>query len=408
MIKKLKIKFVLIIMSILTVIFVLIFGSINLFMHNVFESNSTMLLKQIAMNDGFMPQKPKPPNQDGNKAPHNSIDIKDINRHFSVIVNNNGDIINVISPPKYTLSDDEITKLVATALERNTDTGKIQTQRYLIVDKSYGKLLIFLDASLEDSMLFNLRWISLGIGILGLLILFFISLLLSKWAVKPVQIAFDKQQQFVSDASHELRTPLTVIGTNADVLESEIGDNKWLSFIKSETTRMNELVNNLLYLTRYDNNKDICQFKEFNLSNSLLGTILPFESLIFESDKTFNIDIDDNIFIYADESKLRQLTIILIDNAIKNCSDRGTISVSLKTDGSKKILSVYNTGNGIDDNEKDKIFERFYRSDASRARETGGYGLGLAIAKSIVDEHKGKITVKSEKGKFAEFIVTLN
>lgn len=407
MIKKLRLKFILIIMAILTFIFILIFGALNIFMHNIFETDSRILMEQISKNEGLALKNIDSQKGHSTLAPPKSFNMKNVGRHFAIKLNHENDILNIVWELPYKLSDEEINELLNDIIHSNNTKGTISTWRYLITDKPYGKLIVFLDNRVEENTLLNLRWISLGIGGTSLFILFFVSLFLSKWATRPVEIAFKKQHRFVSDASHELRTPITIINANADVLESEIGKNKWLNFIKSESNRMNELVTNLLYLTRYDNKKDINEFQNFNLSSSILSTILPFESVAFEAQKTLSYDIPNDIFVTGDESKIRQLIVILLDNAIKNSFVNGKINVTLKVNGNKKILSVYNTGPGIDKSEKDKIFERFYRSDTSRARETGGYGLGLAIAKNIVTEHSGKITVKSEKDKFAEFIVTL-
>ena len=245
------------------------------------------------------------------------------------------------------------------------------------------------------------------VGAIALLVLSVLAYFLSKKSIQPIREAFDKQKQFVSDASHELKTPLTVISTNADVLEGEIGDNKWLNYIKSQTDRMSVLVNDLLNLTRLENSNNELERRYFNLSKAIANTALPFECQAFESNKKFEVNIEDNIMLNGSEKHIKQMAAIFIDNALKYSNDGGTIQVTLKRSGERKLFSVYNTGQGIKETDTEKIFERFYRSDESRNRATGGYGLGLAIAKSVADKHKFKIHVLNQPGKSVCFIVTM-
>lgn len=170
---------------------------------------------------------------------------------------------------------------------------------------------------------------------------------------------------------------------------------------------MSLLVNDLLNLTRLENNSANMTFSEFNLSQAVMNTALPFECQAFEAHKKFDVDVEENIMLTASERHCKQLFAIFIDNAIKHSEENGTVKVSLTKSGDKKIFSVYNTGSGIRDDEKDKIFERFYRSDDSRSRNTGGYGLGLAIARSIIDYHKFKLNIENSQGKYIKFIITM-
>jgi signal transduction histidine kinase len=256
-------------------------------------------------------------------------------------------------------------------------------------------------------MLRQLKRTTIIIGSIALIILSILAYFLSKKSIQPIKIAFNKQKQFVSDASHELKTPLTVISANTDVLQGEIGENKWLNYIKSQTDRMNVLVNDLLNLTRLENNTVELEYKYFNMSKAIVNTALPFECQAFESNKQFEVDVDDNIMLCGSEKHVKQMAAIFIDNALKYSNDGGTVRVSLKRVGDRKLLSVYNTGQGIKEEDTEKIFERFYRSDESRNRSTGGYGLGLAIAKSVIDKHKFKVHVMNQPGKSVCFMVTM-
>jgi signal transduction histidine kinase len=233
-----------------------------------------------------------------------------------------------------------------------------------------------------------------------------VSVRLSKWLITPLEVAFNKQKQFISDASHEIKTPLAIISSNADALEREVGNNKWLEYIQNETLWMNKLINNLLQLTTIDSYVDYKSQKKINFSEITKSIVLPFESITFEKQITLVDRIDDNIYVAGDSIQLGQLMSILLDNAINHTEAGGTITVRLKKQYDKKILSVANTGKEIPPSEQKLIFERFYRADKARTRGNGNYGLGLAIANAIIHRHNGKITVTC-KNQITTFTVVL-
>lgn len=160
---------------------------------------------------------------------------------------------------------------------------------------------------------------------------------------------------------------------------------------------MRGLVNDLLFLTKLDYKENIISFNEINLTDLVWSVILPFESLIFENNKKLESNIDSDIFFMGNENQIKQLVVILVDNAIKYCSEKGTIKISLNKNQNKINMCVNNSGAPIPKEEQKHIFERFYRVDKSRVREKGGYGLGLSIAKEIVELHKGQISVISDE-----------
>lgn len=305
------------------------------------------------------------------------------------------------------LTEEAAQKYISRIMKSSSSSGMMDTLQFFTVEKNNGTLMVFTDKSAELDMLDQLTQTTTIIGILSFIALSVLTLFLSKKSIRPIKVAFEKQKQFISDASHELKTPLTIISANADVLSDEIGNNKWLNYIKSQTERMNILVNDLLNLTRLENNTSDFICCEFNLSKAIENTALPFECQAFEMQKSFDIDIQDGLTVNGSERHIKQMTAIFIDNALKYSNEGGTIRVTLKAQGDKKILSVFNTGQGVHDDEKEKIFERFYRSDDSRARSTGGYGLGLAIAKSVIDKHKFKLTVDNHEGESICFNVIM-
>ncbi|MBR6983229.1 MAG: hypothetical protein IKH75_06820 [Ruminococcus sp.] len=292
-------------------------------------------------------------------------------------------------------------------LKKNEPSGTLNNYQFCSEPKSNGTLMVFTDKSAEIDMLNKLMRTTIMIGILSIIALSAASYFLSGLIVKPIQEAFNKQKQFISDASHELKTPLTVISANADVLSGEIGENKWLNYIQDQTDRMNVLVNELLNLTRLENNTSNFIMADFDLSQAITNTALPFECQAFESNKTFELNIVEGLHIVGSEQHIKQMAAIFIDNALKYSNEGGIVRVTLAKQGDKKMLYVYNSGKGIKESEKEKVFERFYRSDESRNRSTGGYGLGLAIAKSIIDRHKFKVHIENNEGRGICFVVTM-
>ena len=293
-------------------------------------------------------------------------------------------------------------------LKENATSGMVNNYQFYRLGKDNGTLMVFTDKTGELAMLKQLFRTTVIIGIISLIVLSAVAYFISLRIMQPLKTAFNKQKQFISDASHELKTPLTVISANADVLSGEIGENKWLTYIKSQTDRMNLLVNELLNLTRLENNTSQFERADFDLSKAINNTALPFECKAFESNKKLELNVEEGMTVNGSERHIKQMAAIFIDNAIKYSNDGGTIIVTLKKVGDKKMFSVYNTGSGIKEEEKEKIFERFYRSDDSRTHLTdGGYGLGLPIAKSIIDKHKFKLTVDNHEGQSICFIVTM-
>jgi signal transduction histidine kinase len=233
-----------------------------------------------------------------------------------------------------------------------------------------------------------------------LIVIFFISRFFANKSIIPIKEAFDKQKQFIADASHELKTPLAVINTNVDVLLSNGEDaintqSKWLHYIKSEVERMTKLTNDLLYLTQVNYSDIKMIYSDFNMSDTVESIILTMEAVIYENDILLDYSIEPNLTIYGNSEQIKQVVMILLDNALKYTDPNGNINLNLKREYSNIVLSLTNTGEGIPEEHLDKIFDRFYRIDKSRSRNSGGYGLGLAIAKTIVEQHGGKISVKS-------------
>ena len=247
---------------------------------------------------------------------------------------------------------------------------------------------------------------SVIISAIALVIIYLIAKKISKFIVKPVQDAFEKQKQFISDASHELKTPLAVIEANADVLEEENGKNKWLDYIQNEIQSMDKLINELLLLTKIEDAPNIQEKKIFNVSKEVEMNVLLFESMAYEKNVKLNSKIENDVMMNGNKEDIKHILSTLIDNAIKHTESWDDVIVELIKEKNEIDISVKNKGKEIPEEEREKIFERFYRVDKSRNRNEKRYGLGLSIAKSTVQKYNGDIKVLYRDG-FTIFKVNL-
>ena len=293
--------------------------------------------------------------------------------------------------------------------------------RFIKQNTPEGTKIAFADTVQETRALGELVIQCVMMLLLFLLCFLLVSIFLARWALKPVEKAWEQQNQFIADASHELKTPLTVILANLRILlshkDATIRDElQWVESTQEEAGRMKKLVENLLFLARSDAKSTPMLYSTFSFSDLILGCLLTFEPVAFEQGVMIEDEISDDIFISGDAPQIRQLVAILLDNACKyagiadvleksGSSDK-KVTVTLTSENEKIKLTVHNTGKAIPEEDLPHLFERFYRTDKSRARTDGGYGLGLAIAQTIAKNHRGKITVVSAKNLGTSFTVT--
>lgn len=397
MFKKLRFKLLLINMSLLTTVFIAIFGTIFVISSiNMNREISTTLYSLI----------------------YNAPKVNPSTTFIALEIDQNGNIIKQTQSFN-TEVDKTILKNVAHAVLNNKVNSGIVT----ISDSSYSYLksinlntkitrIVFVDRSNYQNFLYQLLKSFLLVGLLSLVILFIISVYLTNKTIQPIKQAFDKQKQFIADASHELKTPLTIIKTNTSLILSNPDDSvkyqaKWINYINSQIDRMSKLIDEMLSLAKLDAQKSNIILLPINISKIIESMILMFDAIIYENNLNLESDIKKDVFVHGDKENLKRLFSILMDNAIKHTNKNGTLSIKLFVDRNKVKIIVKNTGQGIAKENLEKIFDRYYRADNSRDRKTGGYGLGLAIAKSIVLKHKGKIYAQSTVNKNTSFIIEL-
>lgn len=409
MIKKLQQKFVLITMTSLLLVFVIIIGSINAI--NIYQMNkkTDSVIAFLAENDGAFPEFEKKGKSNSflNLEFQLTAETKFETRYFVVEFNEEGIAdetnVNHIAAISSTEAQEYATQILLTGKTR----GYSGIYRYRVLDTPTGVMVVFVDCHLQMQTQTAFLLISCAIAFLSFVIMFILVSVFSKKAIKPVTQTFEKQKQFITDASHEIKTPLAIISANTDVLELCNGKSEWTDSIRNQTTRLSSLVANLLTLSKMEEVQPQLTFCDFCLSNAVTQTATPFKTLAQTQNKQVEINVTPNIRYTGDESSIRMLISILMDNAIKYASNNGQIKISLLQQSKSVRLEVFNTCENIDEKELTKVFDRFYRMDSSRARETGGYGIGLSIAKAIVQTHKAKITAACEQGSGVKFIVIL-
>lgn len=281
---------------------------------------------------------------------------------------------------------------------------------YLIKERNEGYVISFVDMTSQFNVLQRLiiTFVLVSVAMLGVII--GISYFLTERSIQPIKDAFTKQKQFISDASHELKTPLAVIRTNVDVLltHSNAEDDQWLNYIKEEVDRMAHLTGELLYLAQMEDAQTLEPFKaSFSLSEKVEHVLLGVEVVAFEKNLHLAYDVLPGALYFGHAEQIAQVVMILLDNALKYTPEQGHVKLTLSKSAHHYVLTVANTCAGIHEDDLPHIFERFYRGDKSRHRESGSYGLGLSIAKSIVEHHGGKISCENLESGYTIFTVKL-
>lgn len=408
MFRKLRRKFIVINMVFVSVVLLIVFAALGFSTYQGLREQSRSALRaEISRGSEPMPPKFEIGSKDPARKPFASVPV------FSVTLSEDGAIIK-ITGEYVKVSDEVVSAAVEGALRDCGQNGTVSSLglRFMRGTNNDGIVIAFADMTSERQAMANFLVVSLliGTGALGAFLL--ASLFLSNWSLRPIKRAWDQQQQFVADASHELKTPLTVILANSDILLSHREDTverqaKWIEYIKAEADRMKKLVEELLFLAKSDQAVPQAQEARLNFSDAVWSGLLPFESIAFEKGISLVGEITPELYVKGKETELKQLVAILLDNAYKYVGKEGCVTLVAERQGEKVRLTVNNTGEPIDPKHITRLFERFYRADESRFRERGGYGLGLAIAKRITENHRGRISVESSKELGTTFTVLL-
>ena len=391
MIKKLRIKFICIVMVIAMLMVGGILGVVIHFTRKSMEMQSLSMMRTIAATP-FRQGNLERPDSDQVRLPF-----------FTVQISSRGELITA-DGGYFDLTDREyLQRIINLAFSAQEETGELKEYdlRYLKTTSPRGYTIVFSDTSTEQATVENLIYSCLTIFLAAMLVFLGISILLSRWTIKPVAKAWEQQRQFVADASHELKTPLSVIMSNAELMQNEdLCDAEYKKFsgnILSTTYQMRSLVESLLEMARVDNGTLKMDMSPLDFSQLTRDAVLSFQLLYEEQGQGLRCGIQEGLELHGSEPHLYQVLDVLLDNALKYATPHSMVTVELKPWGHSCLLSVASPGNPISQEDLKNIFKRFYRGDKARAMN-GSYGLGLAIARSVVEAHKGKIWAESRQG----------
>ena len=424
MIKKLRAKLILACMFSLAVVLLVILGGVNLMSYQKVVSDADTVLSLLAANDGAFPKlrAPQEEKDEGYFAPFGTPGGKPNlfnqrimapetpyeSRFFSVLLGEDGQAVETDTGQIAAVDAEQATDYAQKAAASGKTSGFLDDYRFLVQNESGGIRVIFLDCGRSLSSFRTTLLASVSLAVLGLAAVLFLLLILSRRIVRPMAESYEKQRQFITDAGHELKTPMTIISADADLAEMECGENQWLTDIRRQAQRLTALTNDLIYLSRMEEEQPKLQYIDFPISDVVEEMAQSFAAPARSQDKDFQVQVQPMLSFKGDEKGIRQLVSILLDNALKYSSPGGQLALRLEKQGRNLLLTVSNTCAQLMEQDKlPHLFDRFYRTDQSRNSQSGGYGLGLSIAKSIVSAHKGKIRAESPDGTQLTIQVTL-
>ena len=443
MIKKLRLRFICMAMLSVAIVLLLLIGTINLINYRHVTGEADAILDVLAENDGDFPLSfrkpgwthgagalpageedstidPEAGNPPSGQAPGESPpgpgqgfgmggkfteETAFESRFFSFTLDEDGAVSDYDLSQIAAVSNEE--ELVTFAQAALKERGFFQQYRYRKVDVDGETKLIFLDCRRSLSNARNFLIASILVSLLGFSGVLLLVVLFSGRIVRPVQESYEKQKRFITDAGHELKTPLTIIDADISVAEMEYGANEWTEDVKIQTKRLADLTADLIYLSRMDEDRVSLQTIDFSISDLVSESVQAFRSRAQLRDLQLEADITPMLSCHGDEKALGKLVGILMDNAIKYCTEAGRIDVSLKQNGRATILTVENDVEELHAETLPHLFDRFYRADASRTESGSGYGIGLSIAQAIVTAHRGTIVAEAAGEKKIRFRVTI-
>ncbi|MGI6117322.1 MAG: sensor histidine kinase [Bilifractor sp.] len=436
MLKKLRLRFILSAMISFLAVLLIIIGVINILDYRNVIRQADRTLQMLAENDGNFPDNAPGTKKDGTDdktsttaktssstqekdsgpkggnlgfgVPSMTADTPFEYRYFVVKYDSDGELSSIDVSNIAAIDDSEAEEYADEIMNSSDTHGFLSYFRYLKYSGSDGTMVLFLDCNRSLSSFHSFLLISIIVSVIGFVAAMLLVILLSRRFTRPMEESYAKQKRFITDAGHELKTPLTIIDADMTVLEMDIGKNEWVDDVRQQTKRLAKLTNDMVYLSKMDEENRQSEKIDFPLSDLVQEESQSFRSRAMVENKTFESEIDPMINYKGDEKAIRQLVSILLDNALKYSDEGGRIRVTLRQKGKGALLSVFNTTKDpMNPDDLSHLFDRFYRTDQSRSSETGGYGLGLSIAKAVVASHRGKITASSSDGRSLEISVLL-
>ena len=411
-ISRLRFKLIAVSMAVTLVILGLIVGGINFINFKKIIDNADRAIDYLAEHYNNEETKPRPPDRDekGHFNPFDegiSPEVKFESRYFvvsfdseeNVVINDTGNIFSV--------SEEDSAKYARIIYKGNSDKGFYKNFRYMKLSLNGYDSVLCLDCfnSLSNTRYF--LFVSLAASFVGWITVFAIVLAFSGKIIAPVSKSYEKQKRFITDAGHEIKTPLAIIEADIGVMEINGEENEWLSDIKTQVRRLTKLTNDLIHLSKLDEGKDSLKFTDFSISELAIETVNSFTSLAKVNGKKLTAKVEPKLTLNGDIEGIRELLNIIFDNAVKYSAGEGNINFELKKKNGHIIIEASNLAENLTRENTEHLFDRFYRVDASRNSETGGHGIGLSMAKAIVEGHGGKIGAEVMEGGIIKIKVVL-
>lgn len=389
MIKSLRRKFIITAMLSLSILIVILISGVALLGYYQMEQTADSMLLMLSGE--------RMPAESGSRLPFPAFGYQISpsrmpTGYFEAFVTDDGQVLSINNMSMTEITEEEVVQHINNVLAKGNTEGKVGSYKYIIIQRANRpSRIVFLDISLQVQTLIGTISASLLVGLGCMVLMFVILFFVSGRVISPVARNIEKQQQFVSNAGHEIKTPLGIIMANTDAMELHLGENKWSKNIRSQTERMNGLMNGLLLLARMDEVAKTIPFETVNLSNTLEKVNMGFGELAKGKQIQVQTKIEDNITVQGNPDNLEELISILLDNAIKYTNDGGDIIIRLTAEGRKNKLIVENSIETLPDVPPATLFDRFYRASVARTQKDGGYGIGLSAARAIAQIHGGKI-----------------
>lgn len=399
-ISRLRFKLIAVSMAVTLLILGLIVGGINFINFKKVIDNADNTINYLTNNYNTEETRPEPPDEEGGGDGFRPFDdgispeVKFESRYFVVSFDSEGNVASSDTKHVFAVSEEDSIKIAKKIYEGSSDRGFYRNFRYAKISLNGYNAVMCLDVynGLYSANYFLI--VSLSASFIGWITVIIIVLAFSKRIIAPVSKSYEKQKRFISDAGHEIKTPLAIIEADIGVMEINDGENEWLDDIKTQVRRLARLTNDLIHLSKLDEGKDSLKFIDFSVSDLAKETVTSFTGLATVNNKKLEANIQPNLTLKGDTESIRELLTILLDNAIKYSTGDGNISLEVKKKNGHIVIEASNSAKNLTKENAEHLFDRFYRADESRNSETGGHGIGLSMAKAIVNAHNGKITAE--------------
>lgn len=396
MIRKLRTRLVAVCMLSLLLVIAVILGVVLATSYQGVVSDADRVLALLAENEGEFPVLKEDFDWEALGPRRQSQELGYEIRYFSVLLDETGAVVETDTGQIAAVDEETAVDYAVQILAQDTQAGFLKDYRYLISQEGTDTRVIFLDCGASMVAFRSTLFTSLWVAAVGLAAVLFLILLFSRRLVRPLILGYEKQKRFITDAGHEIKTPIAIIQADSEVLALESGENEWIQDIQHQIRRLSSLTNDLIYLSRMEEDQGRGKFLPLSLSQVVTETAQAFQTMAKSQNKSFTIDVQPGLAMEGEEKALGQLVSVLLDNALKYAPEGGEIALALARQGKYFRLTVENTAQGITKELLENLFDRFYRGDVSRDSSQGGYGIGLSIARAVVQAHRGKISAAAK------------